>query len=598
MSNPVRLPALKAAREALARLEDPPAVKTAREALARLEDPPAVKTVREALARLEDPPAVKTVREALARLEDPPAVKTAREALARLEDPPAVKTVREALARLEDPPAVKTAREALARLEDPPAVKTVREALARLEDPPAVKTAREALARLEDPPAVKTVREALARLEDPPAVKTAREALARLEDPPAVKTAREALARLEDPPAVKTVREALARLEDPPAVKTAREALARLEDPPAVKTVREALARLEDPPAVKTVREALARLEDPPAVKTAREALVRLEDPPAVKTVREALARLALEINRVIVPTPTVLQVLSRSVARTVPPLQDRFASIEEWHLSIGKRMAGIGAPWAIAEHLDVAGAGFARIARLHDLSTGTTPFDPQVVEIFDEELGQPVPFDVVVKSKDRDMTAIDAGLNPEVVAFPRRAYPEVLFSAGFEIRIETAPSVVSDGGDSSGVLNAQYKTLFREIENRLRMVVEAELKALVGHRWYRQRVPSEMLKRWKKRKNEDHQRRGDSYPIVYYADFMDLPQVICQRDNWRDVFERYFLSKDDLQVSLRRLNPVRNALAHNRPLVRSDQLILFSEGSRILTALGCSRIHGDKNGR
>lgn len=35
-----------------------------------------------------------------------------------------------------------------------------------------------------------------------------------------------------------------------------------------------------------------------------------------------------------------------------------------------------------------------------------------------------------------RDAAAIDAGLNPELIAFPRSSYNRVVFSAGFEFSI------------------------------------------------------------------------------------------------------------------------------------------------------------------
>ena len=83
------------------------------------------------------------------------------------------------------------------------------------------------------------------------------------------------------------------------------------------------------------------------------------------------------------------------------------------------------------------------------------------------------------------------------------------------------------------------------------------------------------------------YQQRGDSFPLIFYADFTDLSEIICRRDNWNVSFHQLFASKPDLHVSLQRLIPVRKAIAHNRPLVRTDQIVLFSEAYRILAALG-----------
>jgi len=74
---------------------------------------------------------------------------------------------------------------------------------------------------------------------------------------------------------------------------------------------------------------------------------------------------------------------------------------------------------------------------------------------------------------------------------------------------------------------------------------------------------------------------------LLYYNDFMDLADIICQRHNWNDAFQRFFQSKPDFQASMQRLAPVRNTIGHNRPLVRADQITLLAEGYRILNALG-----------
>ena len=278
---------------------------------------------------------------------------------------------------------------------------------------------------------------------------------------------------------------------------------------------------------------------------------------------------------------------MAASAARAIRPLHDHFAEIDHWHSSIAQRMAALTAPWAMEDYIGVSVAGFARIARLHDLSTGTGPFAPQTGEVFRQELGQPVLFDADQEPDERESAAIDAGLNPEVVAFPASVYPSVLFSAGFEFSIEVIGDVRSDKGDESGVFDPQHASLLGQVEHRLRMTVETELRKLAGENWYRSCVPGPTWQRWRDRKDEDYRRRGDSFRLIFYADFTDFSEIICRKDNWNGAFHRLFVSKTDLQVSLQRLSPIRKAIAHNRPLVRTDQLILFSEACRVLSALG-----------
>ena len=323
------------------------------------------------------------------------------------------------------------------------------------------------------------------------------------------------------------------------------------------------------------------------SIEAARRATESSEAFAAFRRIDQNLRNVVLAADRAILPTVEALQAVTASAARAIQPLPDHFIEVEHWQSSVAQRMATLTAPWAMKDYLGVSIVGFSRIARLHDVSTGAAPFAPQTAEVFEEELGQPVPFDADDEPEDRESAAMDAGLNPELIAFPEPVYPSVLFSAGFELRIEAIGNIPSEKGDDSGVFDPKHASLLQQVEYRLRKVVETELRELMGKNWYRSRVPGPTWQRWRNRKKEDRQQRGDSFPLIFYADFTDLSDIICRKDNWNEVFHRLFVSKGDLQVSLQRLSPIRKAIAHNRPLVRTDQLILFSEACRILSALG-----------
>ena len=299
------------------------------------------------------------------------------------------------------------------------------------------------------------------------------------------------------------------------------------------------------------------------------------------------LRNLALGFEPAILPAAKSLQALSECTARFIQPLQEHFVKIDDWQSSLLQRMENIATPWAIKSHLNASVIGFARIARLHDIAAGAAPFASQKSSIYEEDLGLPVPFDANAEPIERENAMMDAGLKPEVIAFPTSAYSNVLTCAGFKLLIEPIDSVTSDNGDTSGVVDTQHAFLLGQVELRLRKTVETELMKIDGERWYRTRVPRPTRDRWEERKEKDQKQRGDSYPMISYADFTDLSEIICRKDNWKDAFQQFFDSKPDVQVSLQRLSIVRRAIAHYRPLVRADQLILFSEARRILNALG-----------
>ncbi|WP_340290464.1 Swt1 family HEPN domain-containing protein [Sulfitobacter pontiacus] len=322
------------------------------------------------------------------------------------------------------------------------------------------------------------------------------------------------------------------------------------------------------------------------AVAAAHSVLARPETFDALQRIDANLKHLVTNVHHAIVPLADQLQSFSIAAAQAIHPLHEHFQHMETWQTSLADRMAQLNNPWAFEDHLGVSVVGFARIARLHDISSGAEPFDPAGREVFSEELGEPVAFDEDQSPADREAAQIDAGLNAEVVAFPQNAYPHVLFSAGFELRIEAVAPVRTDRGEV-GQYDPQHASLLGQIENRLRAVIETELQRIEGEAWLRRRVHGDLRKKWQDRKAAEHEQRGDSFPVLYYADFMELMHIIIEGRNWRDAFQRFFVSKEDFQVSMQRLAPVRNTIGHNRPLVRTDQLILLAEGTRILRALG-----------
>jgi len=323
------------------------------------------------------------------------------------------------------------------------------------------------------------------------------------------------------------------------------------------------------------------------AIAAAHSAIARPETFDALRRIDADLKSLVTAAKHAIMPLAEQLQTFSTAAALAVHPLQEQFKRMEVWQASLADRMAQLQTPWAIEDHLGVSIVGFARIARLYDISSGPAPFHPASEEIFSDELGEPVAFDEGQDGEDREAARIDAGMNAEIVAFPPAAYPHVLFSAGFELRVETVATVRTENGDETGQYDPQHASLLGQIENRLRSLIEAELRKLEGEAWLRRRISGDLRNRWRERKAADRDRRGDSFPLLYYADFMDLADIISQRGNWDEAFQRFFVSKPDFQASMQRLSPIRNTIGHNRPLVRADQITLFAEGFRVLNALG-----------
>ncbi len=107
---------------------------------------------------------------------------------------------------------------------------------------------------------------------------------------------------------------------------------------------------------------------------------------------------------------------------------------------------------------------------------------------------------------------------------------------------------------------------LLRKLEGSLRGLIEESLSR-VSSNWWNERIPGDVRERAEKRK----QQSGTSLHPIQYVDFPDYLKIIKRRDNWRDAFLKVFKDEESVSVKLRELEPIRNALAHSRPLPKGS---------------------------
>ena len=105
-------------------------------------------------------------------------------------------------------------------------------------------------------------------------------------------------------------------------------------------------------------------------------------------------------------------------------------------------------------------------------------------------------------------------------------------------------------------------------LEKTLRQFIGDRLSKITS-KWWKQRVPWEIRKKAEDRKKEEEKRL---FPIVnlhpiWYVDFAHYIEIVTRDDNWREVFKQIFRNKDDFKVTLMKLVPIRNKIAHMRPL-------------------------------
>ena len=299
------------------------------------------------------------------------------------------------------------------------------------------------------------------------------------------------------------------------------------------------------------------------------------------------LKHATLTHNHAILLHEDAIRAYTERTAAALCPTLDYVTEFGRHQTALVDRLTKLTTPWALRDYPALSATGVFRLTWLRGIVAAADPYTAPASDAYQEEVGDPVSFDPEAAPEEREAAAIESGMNPEVVAFPPVAYPHVLVVAGFDFNLPAMDAPTSDKGDSTGDFDSQYRELLQQVEHRLRTRVETELGRVESSAWVRRRVPKDIRDKWDDRKQQDHDRRGDSYAPIYYADLMDLSDIIRRKDNWKDVFSAVFKDPDDFQVAMRRLNPIRHAVAHGRPLVRTDQLILCAEALRLLRALG-----------
>jgi hypothetical protein len=121
---------------------------------------------------------------------------------------------------------------------------------------------------------------------------------------------------------------------------------------------------------------------------------------------------------------------------------------------------------------------------------------------------------------------------------------------------------------------NARAYADFFEIENGLRELLIEKLDEKFKNTWLKQNVPGDVRENMKKGKEYERALpwlKIASFHPIYYADFPDLKKIILNGNNWKEVFEKYFKSKQRIDIMLSELEPVRNKIAHCRAVTDSD---------------------------
>jgi hypothetical protein len=131
------------------------------------------------------------------------------------------------------------------------------------------------------------------------------------------------------------------------------------------------------------------------------------------------------------------------------------------------------------------------------------------------------------------------------------------------------------------------------DIENSLRELIIAEMTRVANSNWPMHRLPQDVREKYERglayERSQTYRNFVPFHPI-YYIDFPDLKKVIERSDNWRDVFSAIFASKRFIIPNLDQVEPIRNSIAHNRPIATSDVRTLEKVHAELRELIGGER--------
>jgi exonuclease VII small subunit len=137
---------------------------------------------------------------------------------------------------------------------------------------------------------------------------------------------------------------------------------------------------------------------------------------------------------------------------------------------------------------------------------------------------------------------------------------------------MERGPELQIEYKEYKKSLNASAYQHLYELENKLRELI-VNVLGKSENWWDSEAIPNDVREKANQRKATDEKpwpwlEKGDFEPI-FYVDFADYAKIISK--NWQTVFKEIFEDRQEIMLKLKELDPIRNAIAHSRPLKTNE---------------------------
>ncbi|MFZ4859003.1 MAG: Swt1 family HEPN domain-containing protein [Desulfuromonadaceae bacterium] len=256
-----------------------------------------------------------------------------------------------------------------------------------------------------------------------------------------------------------------------------------------------------------------------------------------------------------------------------------------------------ITTPWLHTDHTNRSITGILELYGLSSALRTGNGFSSEFTDALRQDLGDwrdKITFPEAIFSDPVARTAfyVDRGFNLALTDFPEPAFHQVLEHSGLDDidleQFKTAP-VKQDDLEESGQQRAnKCFDHIRRFERQLRGFIDKEMTRQYGSNWQKKRLQPKQFENWQAKKQQAES-NGEINTLIEMADFTDYELIICKQDNWREVFQTRFITKESVRESLQRLYPIRRATMHSRIVTKEDELYLVAEVTRLTRAFKIS---------
>ncbi len=258
-----------------------------------------------------------------------------------------------------------------------------------------------------------------------------------------------------------------------------------------------------------------------------------------------------------------------------------------------------IRSPWLDMQAQMRSVGAFADIQSIGFALQNIPAFDDRLTELLRIDLGDwqdriNFPKEIFDSPLARSAFYMERGFDPALTAFPADAFTQSLDIAG--LRRAPPPIIdlydyeeVREGDEQEAAFartNAAHDRLQR-FETQLRQFIDEQMTKACGDQWIKNRVPGQIRQSWIEKREKARARSETDHPLISYADFSDYVPIITQKNNWKEVFEPVFRRPTFVQESFQRLYPIRICTMHARMITQDDEIYLYVEIKRVLSAIG-----------